>query len=245
MGAIILNIAIIDDLQNDRNMLSNFSILYCKENNILFKIECFESGEKFLQHFKYNLFDIIFLDIYMDKLDGIQTAEKIREKDNKCLIIFSTTSENHAIKSFRVKAFNYLLKPFEYEQFEEVMNLCDNTLIKYSAFIEIKERRNIIKIMVSDIIYTDYYNHYIQIHVNERVIKTYMKFSEFSIHLLKHSQFLCCYRNCIINMDFVAKLDKKDFIMENGEKIPIKRANGKYLRQLYADYIFKKLNGGM
>lgn len=236
-----MNIAIIDDLQMDRRFLSDFVYHYCKEHHITVHMEYFESGETFLSRFEQGSFDIIFLDIYMKELDGIDTAEKIREKDSACLLVFSTTSECHAVKSFRVRAFDYLVKPYGYEQFTEVMRLLDQTMLKRSHYIEVKEGREWRKILLQDIVYTDYSNHYIQIHTTSCLIKTYMQFSQFSPLLLAYPQFLCCYRNCIINIDAVTLLDSKDFLMQNGERIPLDRTRRNDLRQYYANYMFEQL----
>lgn len=72
--------------------------------------------------------------------------------------------------------------------------------------------------------YTDYYNHYIQIHTPNRMIKTYMSFAEFSPLLLKYKQFISPYRNCMINMDYVQQMDDHDFLMKDQVQIPINRA---------------------
>lgn len=236
-----MNIAIIDDMPSDRNFLLNLLSRYCSQFQLAAQTECFESGEAFLKAFEQTYFDIIFLDIYLNGIDGMKTAEKIREKGSECLLIFSTSSQHHAIKSFRVRAFDYLLKPYGYEQFAEVMHLCDQTLRKRAHYIEVKEGREWVKILLRDILYTDYANHYIQIHAKQRVIKSYMSFHEFSQLLLPYPQFLCCYRNCIVNMDEVIQMEEKDFVMQNGERVPIQRANRSKIRQQYADYMFDSL----
>ena len=100
-----------------------------------------------------------------------------------------------------------------------------------------------VKILIRDILYADYDNHYIQIHNKENIIKTYLSFQDFSPLLLKYPQFLNCYRNCIINMDSVDSLHDHDFVLTNGERLPITREKRLEIRQLYADYAFQKLNG--
>ena len=185
----------------------------------------------------------IFLDIYMPGLSGIETASEIRKLDANCLLVFSTTSSDFAVKSFRVRAFDYLVKPYKYEQLAEIMTLAEKALNKSSRYIEVKESREMVKILIRDILYADYDNHYIQIHTKENIIKTYLSFQDFSPLLLKYPQFLNCYRNCIINMDSVDSLHDNDFVLTNGERLPITRAKRLEIRQLYADYAFQKLNG--
>ena len=112
-------------------------------------------------------------------------------------------------------------------------------------YIEVKESRIMTKIRLDDILYTDYFNHYIQIHLSERIVRTYMRFSDFSPMLLCYPQFICCFRNCIINMDKVTSLLKTDFVLSSGERLPITRNLRPQVQQEYADYQFRKLNGGL
>lgn len=238
-----MNIAIVDDIKDEITTLLGFIEKYCVDRYISYNAEQFESGEDFISCFKPETYDIIFLDIYLGGISGMKVAEKIRETDASCIIIFTTTSPDFAIKSFRVRAFDYLLKPFKYEQYEETMDLCCNQLNNKSRYIVIKESRLMFKIHLDDIIYTDYSNHYILIHMKTRIAKSYMKFGDFSKLLLPYPQFLYCYRNCIVNMDYIDYMDKEDFVLQNGERLPIARLYKQEIRQAYADYEFKKLHG--
>lgn len=235
-----MDIAIIDDSETDKQILSDFINCYCIKKHLSINIKFYKNGENFLLNFNKDTFEIIFLDIYMNGIDGIETAEKIRQVDKECLIIFSTTSRSHAVKSFRVRAFDYLVKPYNYSQLEEVMDLCDEKLSRSSHYIEVKQGRIIVKILLNTIIFTDYSNHYIQIHLINNIIKSHITFNEFSKLLLIYPQFLCCYRNCIINMDKVISVEKRDFLMENNERVPISKFKITEVKQLYADYIFTK-----
>lgn len=239
-----MNIAIVDDLQSECNLLKKYIQCYSNDYHVSIETTVFDCGELFLESFIPYTYELIFLDVYMNGIDGIETAEKIRELDKNCLIVFSTTSQFHAVKGFRVRAFDYLVKPYTYESFLETMRNCDDALFKQSRYIRIKEGRTFIKVLVRDIVFTDYSNHYIYLHTKGRVIKCYMPFKNFSELLLPYSQFINCYRNCIVNMDEVDILDEKDFIMSSGDRVPIGRNIRTQIRQTYANYAFDKLNEG-
>lgn len=240
-----MQIAIVDDVKEEVSILMNYIRQYSQEHKLYTQIQTFNDGKHFLSVFEEKLYDIIFLDIYMNDMDGIELAKHIREKDTKVLIIFSTTSTEHAIMGFRLRAFDYLLKPYDYEQLKNTMDLCSQNLQSQSRYIEVKEKRIMVKILLKDIIFTDYSNHYIHIHTNTNVVRCYMSFPEFSKILLPYPQFLCCYRNCIINMDEVIALKENDFTMVTGDNIPINRTNKTVIKQQYADYLFQKMNGGI
>lgn len=238
-----MRIALVDDVKADSDKLYEYLKRYEQERFLSMVVEDFPSGEQFLESFQRGKYDLIFLDIYMTGMSGMELARKLRRVDADFVLIFTTTSQDFAIQGYAVHASSYLLKPFDYSRFEEAMDLCRPVLASRSKFIEVKEKRYYTKILLKDIIYTDYDNHYIQIHTPDRIIRSYMPFKAFAPMLLEHEQFLCCYRNCIINMDKVVELDDKDFILENQERVPMRRPDKQELRQRYADYIFKKMNG--
>ncbi len=240
-----MDIAIIEDSGQELSLLERYLQSYLSNRQVYRVIDTYTSGDAFLENWPSKSYDLIFLDILMDGISGIEVARKIRETDSECLLIFISSSKEYALQGFEVRAFDYLLKPLSEERFQRTMDLCHNELAKHIRYIEVKESRTLVKIPLGEIIYTDYYNHYIQIHTSTRLIRSYQQFDVFSPLLLCYPQFLCCYRNCIVNMDHVASVDKHDFIMENGERVPITRGNRNAIYQQYADYQFLKINGGI
>lgn len=240
-----MNIAIVDDLKGEIKLLKEYLQQYGKDKNICFTIESFTNGQDFLSLFRKQ-YDIVFLDIFLknSSMTGMDIAEYIRKEDKDCLLIFSTSTADYAAKSFRVRAFDYLVKPYSYRLFQESMELCGNMLSHSRQFIEIKEGRIQIKILLGNILYTDYSNHYILIHTKTKIHKCYMHFSAFQVLLKPYPQFLCCFRNCIINMDEVSSIEDRHFIMTNGDYVPITRSGRGKIIQLFADYQFKKQNRG-
>ncbi len=240
-----MNIAIIEDSGQELSLLERCLQSYLSSRQVYRVIDTYTSGEAFLENWPSKSYDLVFLDILMEGISGIEVARKIRETDSECLLIFISSSKEYALQCFEVRAFDYLLKPLSEERFQKTMDLCQNELAKHIRYIEVKESRTLVKIPLNEIIYTDYYNHYIQIHTAARLIRSYQQFDVFSPLLLCYPQFLCCYRNCIVNMDHVDSVDKHDFVMENGERVPITRGNRNSIYQQYADYQFLKINGGI
>lgn len=240
-----MNIAIIEDSGQELSLLERCLQSYLSSRQVYRVIDTYTSGEAFLENWPSKSYDLVFLDILMEGISGIEVARKIRETDSECLLIFISSSKEYALQGFEVRAFDYLLKPLSEERFQKTMDLCQNELAKHIRYIEVKESRTLVKIPLNEIIYTDYYNHYIQIHTAARLIRSYQQFDVFSPLLLCYPQFLCCYHNCIVNMDHVDSVDKHDFVMENGERVPITRGNRNSIYQQYADYQFLKINGGI
>ena len=76
-------------------------------------IEKFTNEHIFLNSMQNKAYDLVFLDIYMKHMNGIQLACEVIKKDPKCQIIFITTSEEHAVAAYRVHALDYLVKPYQ------------------------------------------------------------------------------------------------------------------------------------
>lgn len=237
-----MKIAIVDDIERDRKKLNDYITFFTKENQLIAKISEFESGETLLAS-NIKSYDVIFLDIYMEGINGLEVAKEIRTLNQTCLIIFITSSDSFAIESYGVRAFHYLLKPYDYERFNLVFELIDKELKGNSRYIEIKESREIRRILVNDIIYVDYYNHYVQFHCVQAVYKTYAKFSEMIEKLNDFSQFLLCSRNVMINMRRVKALEHREFIMEDSTRLLINRNQLIEHREHYYDFIFQEMEG--
>ncbi|MCQ4637396.1 LytTR family DNA-binding domain-containing protein [Anaerovorax odorimutans] len=236
-----MNIAIVDDLESEAQKLSGFITKYCDEHFLRADIRAYESGSKLLDDLQPPFFDVLFLDIFMKDMNGLDLARSLRDRGYDNLIVFSTISTDYAVNGYSVQAFDYLVKPYDYDRFHETMDRCMEELSNKSRYIVVKESRTYVKIRLDNIIYTDYHNHYIQIHTPVRVVKSYMSFSDFSKLLEPYPQFLNCYRNCIVNMDHVAALKGYEFILKNGDIMPITRNRKTDIRQKYADYEFYRL----
>ncbi|MGN0372598.1 MAG: LytR/AlgR family response regulator transcription factor [Enterocloster sp.] len=242
-----MNIAIIDDSMEDARHLSRHIAAYSQNTRICQQTEIFTSTANFLHSWKPGMFDLIFVDIFFgNDTEGLRIAEHIRKEDIFCTLIFTTVSPDYALKGYEVRALDYMVKPVSYESVCRILDYYRTIIFKKNLhYIEVKESRIMVKIPVDDIFYTDYFNHYIQIHLSDKTIRTYMRFDDFSGMLLCFPQFICCYRNCIINMDKVAALEKAEFIITTGERLPITRSLRPQIHQQYADYQFRKLNGGI
>lgn len=109
----MVNIAICDDDVKFAGRLEEMLIDYAKKCQIKIKIEVFLDGLELLESIKNQkeLYDIIFLDIEMKDLNGIEVAKKIRSFDERCLIIYVTSYQSYAIEAYEVQPFRFIVKP--------------------------------------------------------------------------------------------------------------------------------------
>ena len=106
-----MRIAIVDDLAAERTLLKGRLEWQLQRRKVQADILEYESGETFLEAARKAPFTAAFLDIYMDGMTGMEAAKKLRKTDTDFLLVFITTSTDHALEGFQVRALHYLVKP--------------------------------------------------------------------------------------------------------------------------------------
>ena len=114
-----MRIAIVDDVESERKELHQKVSAGLECHAISAEIFEYNSGEPFLTAAKQNKFALVFMDIYMGSENGIDISKKLRSFDKNCLIVLTTTSTEHALEGFRVRAFQYLVKPYTENELSE------------------------------------------------------------------------------------------------------------------------------
>lgn len=175
--------------------------------------------------------DIIFLDIFMNEIDGMTVARTLRGNNVSSLIVFTTSSRDYAIESYDVRAFHYLVKPIEQDKLDEVLRLSEKSIRSRNHYIEVKEGRSWSRIFnpryhVYRLLQSLHSNPYARPDESKPICPS----RNFHRMLLKYKQFLSPYRNCMINMDYVQQMDDHDFLMKDQVQIPINRARKSEIR---------------
>jgi Response regulator of the LytR/AlgR family len=230
-------IGVCDDCTYDRELLTEYVKEYMNIHQFDYTLCKFQSGEDFLETLSAQKYDIIFLDIYMKEKNGVETARALREFDQNCMIIFTTTSLDHALDGFEVGAVHYLVKPLNYENVKIGLDRCKELFAQSEKYIEVKVGRIVTRILLKDLIFAEVYSNTVLIHTISGEVKTYVSLDEL-VKLLPRDTFLRCHRSYIVNMNCIASQDGSDFILKNGIKIPIPRKELQLMRKHYTDYLF-------
>lgn len=237
-----MNIAIIEDKYVDYKTLEDNLIKYFTSTcmNLIPQFHYFQDDTAFLIKFKSNIYDFIFIDFYLNTLTGLEIAKRIREKDCSVKLIFTTSSRDYAIESYKVKASGYLVKPITFHDLYEIMELIDYKQIYNKRFIEIMCKGDNRKILLNEIIYCDIDGHYTQIHmINSKIEKYRITFTNFEKLLSPYPEFLICFKGCIVNMKYIKKVADLSFIMCNEEYIPFRKKYKSEILKCYSDFLVK------
>lgn len=234
----MINIAIVDDLSADSDILKHDVQKYYNEKNTEIRITVFSSGEDFAAQYTAGSYQLIFLDIYMKSVNGMEIARMIRSSGDNCALIFVTTSSEFAVSSYDVQADYYLLKPFEMTRLYYALDRIQFPNSSDSQYIEVVSDRVPVHVPIQNIIYADTYRNAIQIHTDAGILKAYQTFQTFEEQIQDYKCFLSCYRGCIVNMDRISEATDDGFVMDNGEFVPVRKRGSNVIRKAYLQYLF-------
>ena len=232
-------IAICDDVEVERFVLKRQLMVYFQTNGGEAQIQEYESGESLLADVEdgYLWPDLIFLDIYMGALNGMDTARKLRKLGVKAPIVFLTASPDFALESYEVEASGYLLKPADEEQTNALLQRLLRTDLRRR--IAVKCRRQFRYPFIDDILYLESYRHTVTIHMLDgSEIVTVDKLGELE-KKIDDQRFLRCHQSYLVNMEHIVDV-QEDFILRNGDQVPIRVRGRKDVLDSYNDYFEKQ-----
>lgn len=237
----MLNIAIIDDDNNICAELENILQDYLKNEYIKYNIDTFYSGKKFIEYLKNeNTYDIIFLDIEIGDLTGLDIGKYIREslKDEMTKIIYVSSHTSYAMKLFKVRPTDFLIKPINKDEVINLINILINLLNTQYEYFEFNIDFNNIKVYLKDIIYFN------KIKASRKIIlktkdKDFIFYGKIKdiYETLKDKRFIKPFNSFIVNYDYVDFIDKDKLILINDEIIPISRDNFKQIKSLQIKFL--------
>ena len=174
-----MNIAIIDDISTDAEALKNIAVSYFEKKQIRAEICHFFSAEEFFEDYQPGKFQILFLDIYMDGMTGMEAARRIRRQSDNCILVFVTTSSDFAVESYDVGASYYLLKPFQPEKLCSILDSFQSRHLLASRYIEVVSNRDPIRVPLRSILYADTFRNAVCLHTDAGPVRSYLTFHKF------------------------------------------------------------------
>lgn len=234
-----LKIGICDDLKAEQLQLAAHIRTYCAEHGLDVGIRLFSSGEELLDAFQPGMFHILFLDIYMNEMDGIQAARNIRKTDQTCAIIFATTSEDHGLVSYEVQASDYLLKPICAEDVASAMDWCVEQISSTYRMLDVVCETGTVCLPLRDIHYIEIQGHMAMLYTDDRTLVTRRGLDELEKEI-DHPDFLRCHRSFLVNMNHVQWLDKSAFRLDSGASVPIGSTMTAKVKDQFMSWFFVK-----
>lgn len=234
-----MKMAICEDDTTQQNILAAALDSYRTPAGEHVQYDIYHNGLDLLASINTHLYDVLLLDILMPGFTGIETAREIRESNEKIPIIFLTTSQEFAIESYRVHAFDYLMKPVDkntlFDTLDRAYAMMESTLDKS---IMLHTSKAVYVLFLSQIEFVEINNRTLSFHLIDGTVKSISgRLSDYEDALLGHSEFLKVHRSYIINMDFMKALNQKSFFTLTGNEVPISRNLLPAIKKRYIEHL--------
>lgn len=228
-----MKIAVCDDLKTDREKIILLLSSYLDQNNLYAKIDEFESGESFLEA-DTSCYSLAFMDIFMGKLNGMETARKLIQRNHKIQIVFVSTSIDFAAEAFNIEALHYIVKPIEEAQVYGVLDKFFESFYSMRT-VEVKVGRLEESIYLSDILYVEAKGKKTLIHMKKGVLEASQSLSEMS-QILPAGDFCMPIRWALVAMREITSMPSDKLKLSDQTEIPISRGKREEIKQAFADF---------
>lgn len=226
-------IAICDDEEKQRVYIKSLVERWLRQTFHHVKIQEYASSEQFLFEQAYDRTQILFLDIEMEKMDGIALAREIRKHNRQMQIIFVTGYMEYIQEGYDVEALHYLLKPVSQEKIDSVLERAVERLKTADAVFLVECGGEVLRLPLKEIRFIESNRNYNIIHAdNDYEVRGTL--SELEAKL--DEAFVRVGRSYLVNLNYVRRIGKTELILNTGEKLPVPRGSYKKLNEAFIKY---------
>lgn len=236
-----MKIAICDDEIYFAGKLREILMQYLEERHIDFEIELFSSGREFVELGVEMLqYQIIFLDINMKQMDGIETAKNVRAYTEESFVVFVTAYIDYSLEGYQVGASRYILKN-NLNFREQIYECMDAITKKMKCFLTRKIFRfqeGEKKIRIENILYIESKLHKLEFNILEHGLATYTMYgtlNEFENELEEYP-FLRIHQSFLVNLKYIKCVTGYKVVLSNGQELTVPRARYKTVKDTFIAY---------
>lgn len=231
----MLHFAICEDEAHFAADLLGMIEAYAQESAVEIRVSHFKNGLDLVDPYQTG-YDLIFLDIQMDLMDGLQAAERIRELDPTVAIIFLTSLAQYALEGYKYQATNYILKPIKYARLKLELDQWRRTYNGQTQdFIVVKNDQGSYKIPHQTLKFIDTYDRKVKVHTETEEILSTKKLKDYESEL-PTSCFARCHNSFLVNLNFVKRVEQLEIQLLSGESLPISQPRRKQFMKSLTEY---------
>ena len=232
----MVKICLLEDEQLQTQRMKEHLARFQKQHaDFEYTLETYDRAILLLDHYKRDA-DLLFLDIRVPDMLGMDMAKQIREIDQNVMIIFVTNLAQYAIEGYTVGAFDYILKPLNYFSFEKKLERALRVLSRRfnGVMLDLKTREGGQRIAADSVTYIEVSAHDIYVHTDKKVIKQWGTLSRYE-KLLKEAHFSRCCTSFLVNLKYVKEI-RRDQVIIAGATLSISRSRRKEFLNALAQY---------
>ena len=231
----MIHIAICDDEKHMSDQIKTMTSGFFRKKNREIRLWTFASGEELLS---YNgQIDILFLDIQMKDMDGMETARKLRADKFRGFLIFITVLKEMVFQSFEVQAYDYLVKPVDEKQFDRTMErLYTSMRSANEGSLLVQKGYEGCVIRKEEIVFCEIIDRKIYLNLTSgEVLDYYERIENLETKLDDH--FFRCHRSYLINLKHLKGYKNGTAYMDNGREVPVSRLRSRELSSVVLQYM--------
>lgn len=223
---------------DDEQVFADEIINKLQMRNKNYQIICFDSGEKLLSYVPN--FDILFLDIEMPGLSGMETAAKLRESGYDGIIIFLTNHTEFMPDAFKITAFRFLNKPISAEKFDEALTAAEKYILNEQHII-INDKNTSYYLKLSDIVYLEAYGDGTYIYDKRGKIYDTDKSLKYWKSMIGTEHFYQIHKSIIVSLMYIEDFSKGGTltVQHYSKKLRLSRRNASEFKSVFFNYIKK------
>lgn len=232
----MLKIKILEDQPEQMERLITLLRRYAEEHpDFTYMVQTYTAGIPLLEEYQCDT-DVLFMDIQLPDILGIDAAKKIRQIDEKVLIIFITMLTQYAIEGYAVRAFDYVLKPVRYEEFTAKMDRIRRMIAHQSTALtlELHTKEDIRRINADDITYIEVSNHDLLIHTDAETYRQWGSLRSFE-EQLEGAHFVRCNACYLVNLRYVRSVNG-DTVLVHRDPLPVSKSKRREFLAALAQY---------
>ena len=231
----MIHIAICDDEKYMSDHIKTMASGFFRKKNRKIHIRTFASGEDLLNY--DGQIDILFLDIQMKDMDGMETARRLRADKFRGFLVFITVLKEMVFQSFEVQAYDYLVKPVDNKQFEKTMERLYTSMCSASEDSLLVQRGYEGRIIRKDqIVFCEIIDRKIYLNlVSGEVVDYYERIENLDTRLGDY--FFRCHRSYLVNLKHLKGYKNGTAYMDNGKEVPVSRLRGKEFSSAVLQYM--------
>ena len=233
-----MRIAVCDDDERERACFLEMITEYQLSRGVNFDCLFFHNGTELLCSGKGGEYDLILLDVLMPGVNGIQTAQELRERDQNVKIVFVSSSPEFAVESYHFGAYYYLLKPVDAASFFQLLDRIRSELrLQTEQGFVLKKREGVVGISFRKLEYVEVINKTVTFHLADGMIyEAAAALADFEETLLSRPEFIKVHRSYIVSLAYVQTIGDNCVKMLNGYKIPLSRQRRNQVREAYIHF---------